>query len=329
VSAFGAAIRHSSLVTRHLVIAALLAAMMSGCGTTPKAPPARPGGYYLDDGPGATPPANLDSIPDAVPRVEPINRGTARPYVVMGRSYTPMTSLAPYKGRGIATWYGRRYHGRQTSSGEPYDMYAMTAAHTTLPIPSYARVTNLKNGKSVVVRINDRGPFVDGRIIDLSYTAAHRIGVLAGGAAMVEVESIIPDASGTMVAAAPPPPVAPAPSFESAPLAAAREPEPPAAQLPVAEPPPAVSASAPQMPVTSDARGIYLQLGAFGSRENAENFLTRMKLQVEWLASMLHVFSRDGLFRVHAGPYAREAEARQAAERVNQALGVRPFVLTR
>ena len=329
MSAFGAAIRHSSLVTRHLVIAALLAAMMSGCGTTPKAPPARPGGYYLDDGPGATPPANLDSIPDAVPRVEPINRGTARPYVVMGRSYTLMTSLAPYKGRGIATWYGRRYHGRQTSSGEPYDMYAMTAAHTTLPIPSYARVTNLKNGKSVVVRINDRGPFVDGRIIDLSYTAAHRIGVLAGGAAMVEVESIIPDASGTMVAAAPPPPVAPAPSFESAPLAAAREPEPPAAQLPVAEPPPAVSASAPQMPVTSDARGIYLQLGAFGSRENAENFLTRMKLQVEWLASMLHVFSRDGLFRVHAGPYAREAEARQAAERVNQALGVRPFVLTR
>ena len=313
----------------HYLIAAALAIALGGCGTTPKAPPARPGGYYLDDGPGGKPPANLDSIPDAVPRVEPINRGTARPYVVMGRNYTPMTSLSLYKARGIATWYGRRYHGKQTSSGEIYDMYGMSAAHTTLPIPSYARVTNLKNGKSVVVRINDRGPFVEGRIIDLSYTAAHRIGVLAGGAAMVEVESIIPGASGAMVASAPPPPVAPAPTPESAPLAAAREPEPPAAQLPVAEPPPPVMASAPQVPVTSDAGGIYLQLGAFGSRENAENFLARMKIQVEWLASTLHVFSRDGLFRVHAGPYAREMEARQAADRISQALGVRPFVLTR
>jgi len=313
-----------------LIIAALLAATISGCGTPAKREPApRPGGYYLDDGPGGKPPANLDGIADAVPRVEPINRGTARPYVVMGKSYTPMTSLAPYKGRGIATWYGRRYHGRQTSSGEAYDMYGMSAAHTTLPIPSYARVTNLKNGKAVVVRINDRGPFVEGRIIDLSYTAAHRIGVLAGGAAMVEVESIIPDASGTMVASAPLAPVAPAPTPESVPLAAAREPEPPAAQLPVAEPSPPVMASAPQVPVTSDAGGIYLQLGAFGSRENAENFLARMKLQVEWLASTLQVFSRDGLFRVHAGPYAREVDARQAADRISQTLGVRPFVLTR
>jgi rare lipoprotein A len=320
---------HSALSTQHWVAASLLAAMMSGCGTTPKAPPTRPGGYYLDDGPGAKTPANLDSIPDAVPRVEPINRGTARPYVVMGKSYTPMASLAPYKARGIATWYGRRYHGKQTSSGETYDMYAMTAAHTTLPIPSYARVTNLKNGQSVVVRVNDRGPFVDGRIIDLSYTAAHRIGVLAGGAAMVEVESIVPDGTGAMVASVPPPPAAPTPTPESAPLAAAREPEPPATQLPATAPPPAVTAGTPPVPVTTEAGGIYLQLGAFGSRENAENFLARMKIQVEWLASTLHVFSRDGLFRVHAGPYTREAEARQAADRVNQALGVRPFVLTR
>jgi len=116
---------------------------------------------------------------------------------------------------------------------------------------------------------------------------------------------------------------------ESAPLAAAREPEPPTTQLPAAETPPAVTADAPPVPVATDAAGIYLQLGAFGSRENAENFLARMKIQVEWLASTLHVFSRDGLFRVHAGPYAREADARQAADRANQALGVRPFVLTR
>jgi rare lipoprotein A len=309
-----------------LALAALLTAALSGCGTTPKAPP-RPGGYYLDDGPGAKPPANLDAIPDAAPRVEPINRGTARPYVVMGKSYTPMTALAPYKARGIATWYGRRYHGKPTSSGELYDMYAMTAAHTTLPIPSYARVTNLKNGKTVVVRVNDRGPFVEGRIIDLSYTAAHRIGVLAGGNAMVEVETILPDGAGRMIAAAPQQPVAPAAKPESAPLAAALEPEPPVTQLAAAEPPPAVAARPPT--ASADTGGVYLQLGAFGSRENAENFLTRMKIQIDWLASALHVFSRDGLYRVHAGPYPREAEARRDADRIGQTLGVRPFVLTR
>ena len=309
--------------------ALVLAAMVSGCGTTPKAPP-RPGGYYLDDGPGTNPPANIDAIPDAVPRAEPINRGTARPYVVMGKSYTPMTALAPYKARGIATWYGRRYHGKPTSSGEPYDMYAMTAAHTTLPIPSYARVTNLKNGKSVVVRVNDRGPFVDGRLIDLSYTAAYRIGVLAGGNALVEVETILPDGAGSMIATAPPQPAPRAPKPESVPLAAALEPEPPVTQLAATEPPPPVVAAAPPAaPASADAGGVYLQLGAFGSRENAENFLARMKIQIEWLASTLHVLSRDGLYRVRAGPYPREAEARRDADRISQSLGVRPFVLTR
>jgi rare lipoprotein A len=308
-----------------IAIAALVAIALGGCGTPAK----RPSGYYLDDGPGRNPPANLDSVPDAMPRAEPINRGTARPYVVMGRSYTPMTALAPYKARGIATWYGRRYHGKPTASGEPYDMYAMTAAHTTLPIPSYARVTNLKNGRTVVVRINDRGPFVDGRIIDLSYTAAHRIGVLAGGNAMVEVETILPDGAGRMVAAAPTP-APPAAKAESVPLAAALEPEPAVTQLAAAEPPPPAAAVAPPAaPVGSDGGGIYLQLGAFGSRENAENFLARMRIQVEWLAAALHVFPRDGLYRVHAGPYPREAEARRDADRIGQALGVRPFVLTR
>ncbi|HSB49245.1 MAG TPA: septal ring lytic transglycosylase RlpA family protein [Burkholderiales bacterium] len=315
-----------------IAIAVLVAIALGGCGTPAK----RPGGYYLDDGPGSKPPANLDAIPDAVPRVEPINRGTARPYVVMGKSYTPMTALAPYKARGIATWYGRRYHGKPTSSGEPYDMYAMTAAHTTLPIPSYAQVTNLKNGRTVVVRVNDRGPFVDGRIIDLSYTAAHRLGIIAGGNAPVEVEAILPDGDGRMVASTPPRSAAPAQPAapakpESAPLAAALEPEPAVAQLAAAEPPPPGVAAAPPAPVPAgaDAGSVYLQLGAFGSRENAETFLARMKIQIDWLASALHVFSRDGLYHVHAGPYPREAEARRDADRIGQALGVRPFVLTR
>ena len=323
---------HLSLITYHFVIAAALAITLGGCGTTPKREPStktppRPGGYYLDDGPGASPPANLDSIPDAVPRAEPINRGTSRPYVVMGRSYTPMTSHEPYRTRGIATWYGRRYHGKPTASGEPYDMYAMTAAHTTLPIPSYARVTNVKNGRSVVVRINDCGPFVDGRIIDLSYTAAHRIGVLGGGSATVEVEAILPGSYGSTLAAPAQPDVS-APIRESPPSIAARDPGWPVS-LPAAPGPlPAPHAEQP-LPVAAEAAGHYLQLGAFASRENAENFLTRMKTQMEGLGDNLQVFARDGLYRVHAGPYASQSEARQAADRINRTLGVRPVVLTR
>jgi len=107
----------------------------------------------------------------------------------------PMTSLQPFKQRGLASWYGKRYHGQKTSSGETYDMYAMTAAHPTLPIPSYARVTNVANGRSVVVRINDRGPFKSERVIDVSYVAAHKLGFIQAGQARVEVEAIVPGRS--------------------------------------------------------------------------------------------------------------------------------------
>jgi len=144
-----------------------------------------------DDGPGA-PPGNLDRIGDARPKSEPLNPGANSPYTVFGRKYVPYQSLKPYRARGIASWYGRKFHGRRTSSGERYDMYAMTAAHTILPIPSYVRVTNLSNGRSVVVRVNDRGPFHNERIIDLSYTAAHKLGFVNAGSAQVEVEAILP-----------------------------------------------------------------------------------------------------------------------------------------
>lgn len=155
------------------------------------APPAK-GGYYKDDGPGANPPADLASIPDAVPRAEPLHRFANRPYRAFGKEYVPLVSAEGFRERGLASWYGRRYHGQSTSSGERYDMYAMTAAHPTLPIPSYARVTRLDTGASVVVRINDRGPFHPGRVIDLSYTAAWKLGILEAGSALVEVESIVP-----------------------------------------------------------------------------------------------------------------------------------------
>jgi len=158
------------------------------------AAPATPakGAYYKDDGPGANPPPNLGAIPDAVPKPEPLHRFANRPYQVFGRDYAPVAGAAPFKQIGIGSWYGRRFHGAPTSSGEPYDMYAMTAAHPTLPIPSYVRVTNIANGRSVVVRINDRGPFHSDRIIDLSYTAAWKLGYVEVGSARVEVESLLP-----------------------------------------------------------------------------------------------------------------------------------------
>ena len=164
--------------------------ILAGCGST-----SNRGGYYKDDGPHERPPANLDRVADAVPRSEPLHKFANRPYKALGRHYVPMTSLQPFRQRGLASWYGKRYHGQKTSSGEVYDMYQMTAAHPTLPIPSYARVTSIKNGKSVVVRINDRGPFRSGRVIDLSYVAAHKLGYIQAGEAMVEVESIVPGRS--------------------------------------------------------------------------------------------------------------------------------------
>ncbi len=305
-------------------VAALLAIALAGCGTTTKrdsaapvarapdaAPPAsrpaapRRGGYYLNDGPGDNPPPNLEQIPDAVPKREPLHRGAMRPYTVMGKNYTPMTRLAPYKARGTATWYGRRYHGQKTSSGEIYDMYQMTAAHTTLPIPSYARVTNLATNKSIVVRINDRGPFHSDRLIDLSYTAAYKLRLLGGGQALVEVETILPDAA----------PVAGAGGAAGS------------AAAPEAAPEPVVAT--PVVAVTAERKGMFLQLGAFGSRDNADNYLARLRAQVDWLAPVLHVYRKDGLFRVHAGPYATQAEARTAADRISQALGVEAMVLVR
>jgi len=152
-------------------------------------------GDTRDDGPGGPLPSNPDTIADARPRSEPLNPGANSPYTILGRKYVPYQSLTPYRARGIASWYGRKFHGKPTSSGERYDMYAMTAAHTILPIPSYARVTNLSNGRSVVVRVNDRGPFHSERIIDLSYAAAYKLGYVNAGSASVEVEAILPRGS--------------------------------------------------------------------------------------------------------------------------------------
>lgn len=308
-----------SVFTRAAVL--LLAALLAACGSAPKRSPGPAqapagGGYYLDDGPGANAPADIAAIPDAVPKTEPLHRGTQRPYVVMGRSYTPMTRIEPYKARGIATWYGRRYHGKPTSSGEPYDMYAMTAAHTVLPIPSYVRVTNVANGKSVVVRVNDRGPFIGDRLIDLSYTAAYKLGIIGGGSGMVEVESIIPGA---------------APAVDVPTVAAAKPLAAPVVETVALPPPVPAVPAAPAIPAATAAvaSGNYLQFGAFGVQANADSYLVRLQTQADWLSGELRVHGSDGIYRVQAGPYASEAAAREAAERAAQVLGIKPVLVTR
>ena len=357
-------------MTRRYAAALLIATTLAGCGTvsrqpdaeaerplqradrgaerparTAKAPSSGPastaqralrgGGYYLDDGPGDAPPADLDSVPEPVPQLEPLHRGAMRPYIVLGQNFTPMTELQPYKARGIASWYGRRYHGKQTSTGEIYDMYAISAAHPTLPLPSYARVTNLTTGKSVIVRVNDRGPFIDNRLIDLSYTAAHRLGVLAGGSALVEVESIVLDGSmPTVVATAPQRSGAPVSTgAAAAPATAANASDPILAIVAAARDVDVTTSQPPELQPVITARetppdysGVYLQLAAFGSRENAESYLARAKVQFEWLAERLQVRAREGLYRVHAGPYPSPSDAKQAAERIASALGVKPVV---
>lgn len=164
------------------------ALLLGGCASKDNA-----GRYSIQQDRGPDHAVDLSKVPDAVPRQEPHSRwGNKTPYTVLGKRYHVLPSVEGYRQRGVASWYGKKFHGHTTSNGEVYDMYQMSAAHKSLPLPSYVRVTNLDNGRQVVVRVNDRGPFHDGRVIDLSYAAAYRLDMLGGGTARVEVEAIIP-----------------------------------------------------------------------------------------------------------------------------------------
>jgi rare lipoprotein A len=273
----------------------------------------RGGGFYQDDGPGDNAPDNLDAIPDAEPKIEPLHRFANNPYSVLGRDYVPMKEVRPYKARGIGSWYGRKFHGQKTSSGEPYDMYGMSAAHPTLPIPSYARVTNVASGKSVVVRVNDRGPFLHDRIIDLSYAAAWKLGYVGSGSALVEVESVAPGE--TLFAAASSPKSAGPPSPTSA--------SDPIAEIAV------VPEKPPLLPAVRELRGTFLQLGAFGNQDNAESFRARLYQQLAWLSDTIHIHPQGGMFRLHLGPYRDMQEAGRVAEKIREALDLKPFVVQR
>jgi len=328
--------------------AALLLLVLAACGSVPKRPPAierepratapqkappqaakRGGAFYQDDGPGDRLPADLGNIPDAEPRVEPLNRFANNPYSVFGQQYVPMQSLRPYRERGTGSWYGRKFQGGRTSSGEPYDMYAMTAAHPTLPIPSYARVTNVANGRSVIVRVNDRGPFHSGRIIDLSYTAAWKLGYANEGGAMLEVQAVTPD---EMPALAAQRRAAPANTEVAAASAPASSEQPVKIGTAAASPPAGDSARsvrAAAIPVENNGSGVYLQLGAFSGRGNAESFRARIARELSWLDHAIEILHQGGLFRLHLGPYRDPFEALAAAERIRAALELKPVLVVR
>ncbi len=171
-------------------LALALSLLLAACGSAPKLDTQQDGISRQ-----LPPPVDIASIPEPTPRLEPLSSyGNPDSYVVFGRRYHTLKDGRGYSERGIASWYGSKFHGRRTSSGEPYDMYAMTAAHKSLPLPSYARITNLRNNRSVIVRVNDRGPFHDNRLIDLSYTAAWKLGIVGEGTGLVEVTAIDPTA---------------------------------------------------------------------------------------------------------------------------------------
>lgn len=276
----------------------------------------RGGGFYKDDGPGDEIPDGLDDVPDAEPKWEPLHKPATRPYVVLGKEYVPNTALKPYKVRGVASWYGKKFHGQKTSNGEIYDMFAMTAAHPTLALPSYVRVTQLQSGRSVIVRVNDRGPFHAGRIIDLSYTAAYKLGLINGGSGEVEVEAILPgEITGTAYAQVAPPA---AERDEIAQLAKQMERE----ERPL-------QSAAASGTANEHVPGIYLQLGAFSNPDNAENLRNHLARELDWLSEPLQVRSGGGIHRLHLGPYASRGDAEQVAEKIRAALGQRPTVVTR
>lgn len=274
-------------MTKRLFPLLLVAALAAGCAST------RPGGYYQDDGPHDRPRVDVSKIPDAVPRREPVSERNNRPYSVFGVSYRPLTSAGGYRERGVASWYGKKFHGQHTSNGEIYDMYAMTAAHKTLPLPSYARVTNLNNGKSVIVRVNDRGPFLDNRLIDLSYAAAYRLGILGTGTGIVEVEGLSGDEPATTVASAAPARISPIATAEAG--------------------------AAPRL---------YLQAGAFGNRDNADNLRNRL---VEAKIVPVHVepaqVDGQALFRVRIGPLDSVEASDRMAEQVRNQGFPKPIVV--
>ena len=290
-----------------------------------------PGGLYkpgvADRGPSNAPDLSLRSEP--VPKVEPRARyGNRSPYTVLGRSYHVMKSAQGYVQRGVASWYGEKFHGRATSSLEPYDMYAFSAAHKTLPLPTYARVTNLRNGRSVVVRVNDRGPFHEDRLIDLSYAAAVKLGMHDHGVAKVEVRALTPGEA--LVDAPMRPERRPASAIRrrsqapvtTSSVAASTRAETPSSVARAEQP---SSVQRPEQPsssrqgeaVAETFRQTWIQVASFQSRDNAQRLVQRLEAEDLTDIEILDAQVRGSrVFRVRLGPVDGRALAERLAARV-------------
>jgi len=266
---------------KRLITCALLAVALSACSTAPKQTAGLPGDSGFGKG-DAAPSAPLDiaSIPEPEPRIEPLSKyGNPPFYTVNGQTYRTLASSAGYVERGVASWYGVKFHGKRTSSGEPYNMYAISAAHKTLPLPTYVRVTNLENGRSLIVRVNDRGPFIGDRLIDLSYAAAAKLGILGHGTGLVEVRAL--DA------------------------AASQEPE-------------RVTADKAERQETyraPSAENVYLQVGAFQNLDSAERLRARLLDKITDEIQIIKTTLNDTLlYRVRIGPLVTSDDAGRLAE---------------
>lgn len=335
---------------------------------TPGSVPALPkansgrGGYYQDDGPGDEIPEGLESTVDPIPVVEPFSRTGNKPYKVFGKEYTPINdNSTPYKQRGIASWYGKKFHGKRTSSGEPYDMYKITAAHPLLPIPSYARVTNLSNGKQIIVRINDRGPFHSSRIMDLSYTAALKLGYLGKGSSEVELERLLPEdiarmaensqnqvaqnAEANRKSNTPVTANVDKDGLSLETMIAAQERKVTPEILPATQSDQIVktelkSQNSSEANAGSGGTNFYLQFAAFAIRANAEASMAQLKQVLKSRENRdesggdssadisLTVVQQGSLYRLQSGPYAQ----REAAQRAAQELAIgsaKPIVVQR
>ncbi|MDH5785585.1 MAG: septal ring lytic transglycosylase RlpA family protein [Chromatiales bacterium] len=275
-------------VDHRLLLITLFSVVVSGCSFSPR-----------DSGPKQ--PMDFSHLGDATPKHEKRTRaGNPPTYVVLGKRYYVMEESTGFVERGIASWYGKKFHGRKTSNGETYNMYAMTAAHKTLPIPSYLQVTNLDNGKSVVVRVNDRGPFHEGRIVDLSYAAASKLGIAQNGTGRVEIRAIEPGEGKdktTITATAPTQKPAPTP-------------------LPSSTPEP-------------NSNQLFLQLGSFISQYNAESLRAQLALNNVTGAEVQRIeIDRKNIYRVRIGPITSIEEADSLATRISDlGMGVPSIII--
>ena len=336
----------------------------------PALPPANSGrgGYYQDDGPGDAPPANLADVPDADVRNDPLLPYSNRPYVVFGKTYTPIANNQPFTQIGVGSWYGKKFHGQRTSSGEIYDMYKMTAAHPTLPIPSYARLTNLVSGAVVIVRINDRGPFHANRAIDVSYTAALKLGLLGKGSHELQIERILPDEVDRMLATRAGVSGTVSPRLQSQSSSSSRQVSAgglggdssggrlmltpsttlsePLVLAPKAMPGAGAAASSPapssdietlmltdRAPANTEALAASTAKGGFylqlGAYSRAENAeAVRSKLSGSGLNG-LEVVQGGAVHRLFTGPFATRQEALQAAQGLPSGLSLKPIVVQR